>query len=803
MFKNFLTLAYRHFVRSPLTSFIQGFGLTAAFTVSILIMMWVVRELQADHFVAERDLVYRLESSDEQRERTAIISPSIAPLLKEYLPEVEEVVRIGVGPVTPNRLYRVKEGSKEFFPSGRSRSMDSSFYQVFPYEFISGNPQTALTNPRSIVISRRMAEGLFGTDDVLNEWVFGPDSIAYTISGVIDNIPHTHMPTDILGYFRPGGGGYSGHDVVKTWRYPAHPTYLRVRENIDIAQLEHKINLLVDEHRPAYFKEIRPVQQFYLRPLKEIYLTNNDVLENGFFDHGNSNKVIAFATIAIMILILATINFINLNTAKSFERAKEVGMKRISGASHRQIFIQFIGEATLTATLSFLLAIIFVDTLLPYFNTLMGSDVSFLDMMNLHALIFLLLSWLGISLLSGVFPSLYIISLEPIMAVKGAVQRVKGFNAKKANLIFQFALIMILIVGFTTAYRQIDFMKNRSLGFDIDNRVYFQYSDDAEGAKSLKQSLLSNPNIFSATKTMTVPGVNNLSNGRTYKFNYLENEYNMNPLFVDEDFQETFGLKMAAGRFFSKDHPLDYEAPGTKRKWVNTVLNETAVELLGLQNPVGSVFRREGKDFRVIGVFKDFHLNSLTSPIPPVFVLWVSPWSKKMTVHISQHDQDQTLQFIAEQVQSRQEYQVTLRFLKDAFEAQYGNDENFTTIIGYITLLAIIIAGMGLLGVSAHSIKIRIKEIGIRKTMGASTIQVLILLVRGFVGVIIIATIIAAPIAWEIMDQWLQDYPYRIDQNIWVFAFAGGITILIAFMTVFWNSWRASSMNPARLIRYE
>ncbi|MFY0654901.1 MAG: FtsX-like permease family protein [Cyclobacteriaceae bacterium] len=812
MFKNFIVLAYRHFIRSPLSSFIELFGMTAGLTVFLLILLWVFHENSIDKFNEKSDWVHRLEWSDVS-EKNALCSSIVAPLIHESLPEVEKFARFRPSNISHSTISLVEEqGREDIFDAGRNIYADNEIFDIFSFDFIAGNPETALSEKNTVVITESLAKTVFGDDTAIGQQIISPQSEWYApkdqkfiITGVIKDMPTFHIPFKMLKSLvslkrddMSSIGEYSGR-----WGQLESPTYLLINPKQDIASLEKKITNYVRSKRPEYHEKDRPNITYHLRPLKDIYFEGSTVKEMGYAIHGDTKKVLAYTSIAFFTLLLACINFINLNSAKSFERAKEVGIKKVSGASRANVFAHFLGEVAVLCFVSLILALIFTHSTLPYFNQLMDTSLSMQLLINPVVFASMVIGLLLISLVSGGFPALYMSSFQPVASVKGLpTNNGQNFSFKKINLLIQFAVTTILLIVTITIYRQIGFMKYAELGFSKEHRISFDFRGNKKKTDVMKQALLLNPNVLSASFTSAIPGMNTVADQEFGEFKYKGVSYPQGWAIVDEDYVETLGLEMVAGRFYEKNRPSDRILKIEEGTIPSMVLNESAIKLMGIENPIGTILDHSRGKAKVIGIIKDFHLNSLDHPILPMHFVNVN-YGNKMVVNITSSNMASTIEYIRTEVEKKSAQPANIKFIDQEFDRQYQREENFAELVSYFATLAILIAAMGLLGIATHTIKLRIKEVGIRKIMGASIFQILSLLMGSFVKIVILSSLLAVPIAWFAMQKWLDNYPYRTDLPWWVFAVACGLTVFVASFTIIWQSWRASSVNPARLIRYE
>ncbi|WP_223551340.1 ABC transporter permease [Aestuariivivens sp. NBU2969] len=819
MFNNFIKLAFRNFIKSPLTSFIELFGMTAGLTVFLLILLWVFHETSYDKFHENADNIYRLELVQKGNKHKAGLYTIIKPLLEENFPEIEKVVRFRhMSDYT--KVYKINSNkTKDYFETSSRLHADQEFFDIFSVEFVFGNPKTALKEKNTVVITESLSETLFGLQNPIGETIFDEEHNLFTVSGVIKDVSNFHIPFTMLRDFEFINQGIVDLGLkADNWIIPLFPTYVMLNSKQDISQLEKRISKVIDAHRPENLKKANPDLEFHLRPLTDIYFNSRNVENVGYAVQGDRKKVVAYSAVAIFMLLLAIINFINLNSSKSLERAKEVGIKKVVGASRVYIIVQFLGEVVILCIIALVLAFFCTASFIPTFNNLMHTQISLSQLLQPWIFTSMLLGIVLISLISGGFPALYLSSFKPVAVIKGLpVSTGKKISFKKMNLAVQFAITIFLIVGSITILNQINFMKDADLGLKTNHRLVFPFNSYQFNKKSyqfnhkvvevLKNKLLSNPNINNLSYSYAIPGKYS-ENHHFREVTFNGNDYNIAFTVVDEGYLETLGLELVEGRFFEKNRAGDFiSVDSTPDEGIkNIVLNESAVNMLGLENPVGAVgtslFFGKQLKIRVIGVLKDFHLNALSQPILPM--VYTSTQQRYfMIADISSVNMPSTVQFVKTEVENLTKSPPDIEFLDEVYNKQYREDENFASLIGYFTILAILIACMGLFGVATHTIKLRLKEIGIRKTLGASSWVILKLITIYFLKILLFSIFIAIPIVWFAMHEWLNNYAYRIELTIWVLVLGCTLTIAIALLTIIWKSWQASNINPVKLIKYE
>ena len=611
-----------------------------------------------------------------------------------------------------------------------------------------------------------------------------------------------------------------GYESVDTWGFNYMPAYLSIKNKGDIKELEKKIASVLNEHCPKGIIEKKGKFSCYLRPLNDIYFKGGEAKEEGYALHGNLKKVIAYISIVILILILVCINYININTSNYLNRIKEVGIKKISGATKKLLFFQFFGETLFMVILSFLIALLLVYQFLSSFNYLMYVNLEIHYLFTPLNLISIVIGLSAVSLISGGISSLYITSFNPIQILKGLLNKKgKKNNFTKVSLVIQFAMTIILLIITLTVYLQIDYMRNSDLGLKIEHKIYFPFNGrNPSKLQQLKTSLLSNPSVLTVSSNFYgTPALSSSSDREKDKIEYNGNEFEADWVWADEDYMEALDLKLIDGKFFDKNqgYTFIHKSGKTSTKYLKNesdpikemigevVLNEAAVKLMSIKAPLESYIKIGGRSrYKIIGVLKDFHLSSLDSPITPMY--FVKRGGYDAIAKLSSQNLPETINFIKQKFkESTGEDLIDIKFLDEEFDKLYRKDESFSKLLSYATLFAILIACLGLLGMVSQTIILRIKEVGVRKSLGSSSSEILILFIKPIILLVIISTFIAIPIAWYLVKDWLSNYPYNVGINWWVFIFAFVFMLLTTFLTVVWKCLQASSRNPVELLRDE
>ena len=803
MLHSFLIITLRILWRNKVTSLINIFSLTIGITAFILIMLYVQHELSYDKFNENYDQIYRL-----QTDNYAKFPPIIGEYIKTKVPEVEDISRIIIGNGKEFISYSYP-GSTEIPVQVQSHTYfaDSTVFNVFTLPFIQGDPRSALKDPFTVVLTKSTAENLFGDLNPMGEMV-EIDDHPYKVTGIIKDVLNSHINIDALKSY----GSFLQIFAIKylnrieTGSSVWSATYLLLSDKADPGFIKEKINSVLAEINDVSLFMIE-FQEFQILPFKDIYFKGSTAnLQYG--KQGNMKLVQTFIAIAIFILALACINYINLTTARATLRTKEVAIKKVVGSSRMLLRYQFILQSILITLISYFLAFTVVLVLIPQFNQLAKVNI---NMSELNTPVFWVLSVIGILLigaLSGLYPAIYLTTINTVSLIKG--ESLKGSRktfVRQALLTFQFSISIILIIGIITNLRQLHYAKTMDLGFNKEQIVFFSTPDfpgqkKHELRKTFKERLLKNPNIQKISYTIGRMGTE-LIPAPEAEFDGVKKMTGAVFMVIDPDYIDMMGMEIIEGRGFS----WDIEGDRNIRMIFNeTVANQispdsTLVGKIGYyQNP----YQQNAQlHFEVIGVVKDFHFQSVHHKIEPMCFVWFGP-EANINIKISSNNIPETIKFMEKEwknIYGAEPFQYS--FLDDLFDQQYKSDEQGAKIIGYFTVLAVIIACMGLFALSSFMAIRRTKEIGIRKVMGASTQSIFLLLSQEFLKLVLLSVVIAYPIAWILMNKWLQGFAYKINLGVDIFILAALIALFFASITVAWQSLKSALENPIKALRYE
>jgi putative ABC transport system permease protein len=788
MLKNYITIAWRNIIRQKAYSILNVAGLSIGMACSILILLWVQNELSYDRFHTDADQLFRLTCNAGDF-KTAVSPVAMARGLQTELPQIKAGVRMSK-PMT--MLLEVGEKKLE---EKRVFFADSNFLKIFSFALLKGNPATALTDPGTLLVTEEMAKKYFGTQDVLGKIIKVNNKENFTIAGVLANTPsNSHLQFDFIIPMKTLAK--SNWDLQNdNWGNFNFYTYLLLDEKTAASvpaqsRLASQISTIFKNHGQTIKID------FHLQPLTDIHLHSD--LQIDLPGHGNMQYVNIFFVVAIFILLVACINFMNLATARSERRAKEVGLRKVVGAGRYQLVFQFLGESIIFSMLSLLVAIGIVLLLLPVFKMLTEKTLT------IHLLDGkLLMSLLGIALLTGLisgsYPALFLSGFAPVKVLKGKV-RVAGGNLlfRNALVITQFVVAIVLLVGTAVVYKQLNFIKSRNLGFEKSNLLYMPMTGDIWGKRqALNTALTESPltkdfSIISNLPTVLTSGtVDVVWNGQTTR-----NQVVFPSLDVDENFVNVFKTKVVAGRGFDRSFTGDSS---------NYVINEKAMQIMGMNigNAVGQAMTFGDTKGTIVGVVKDFHFKSLQYAMEPL-VLRLNKWGGVVMVRTKPGSNEETIQALGKiSQQLNPAYPFTFGFLDKDLDNLYQSEQQMGNIFNLFAGLAIFISCLGLYGLSAFMAEQRTKEIGVRKVLGATVAGVVALLSQDFLKLIIIAIIIASPISWYAMNKWLQGFAYQTNLEWWIIALAGIVATGIALITISFQSVKAALTNPVKSLRSE
>lgn len=801
MFSNHLKIALRNISRRKLYTFINVFGLAIGLAICLLILLFVRDELSYDRYHAEADRIYRVLSEWKRPDGEAVRTPyseyRLATALETDFPELESIVRFG-----PNRGSSLVEFEDQAYQEDRIFFVDPEVFDVFDFKLLAGDPAKVLTEPFTVLLSKSIAKKYFGEADPVGRTLRINGEADVTVSGIFEDIPrNSHFTADIFVAMETGKQVYN-QMVLNNWGELSQYTYLLLPEHIDPARIEARFPDFLEKNAGEGASKGRAL---FLQPLTAIHLHSNYYGE--IEANGDIRYLYIASAIALFIILIACINYMNLSTARSVKRAMEIGVRKTLGAPRAALVRQFLTESVLLALIAFLLAVGLAWLALPGFNAFTEKSLSINPFQNGVIFPAFLLLTLLVGLLAGSYPALYLSSFRAVQVFQENVRKDSTSGMLRRGLVvFQFSISIVLIIGTIIVFNQWDYLRGKDLGYNRDNLVLAPIPGTSN-YQTLKEQLERHPNVLSVTasnKQLTGDLSSNLSFEAEQFQPDPENPQSIKVVTVDHDFMKTLGVDFAAGRDFSRQRGSDATEA--------FILNEAAVRMIGWKEPVGKWFQtsefspdgwqeRRGK---VIGVVRDFNMESLYNQISPVVYFVSEGWLNWMTIRISGRDVSQTINQIKEDwtaYGSEELFDYT--FMDDRVAELYRNEERFFRMFTVFTILAILIACLGIFGLSTFTAEQRTKEIGVRKVFGASMASIVVLLLREFTWLVLIGFAAAGPVAFLLMRRWLQDFTYRIDIGIWPFLLAGLIAIVLAWLTAGIMSARAAMANPVKALRYE
>ncbi|MFC1564914.1 ABC transporter permease [candidate division KSB1 bacterium] len=793
MLKNYLKIAFRNIKKHRIYSFVNISGLAVGLAVCILLIQYIHYELSYDDFHQNADRIYRLTMGD-----WAGSHGPAGEAAKDFFPEVLDYVKIN--PIFANGVYSYEDTK---FKEEKVFYASSSFLTVFSFNMLQGDPETALEDANTVVLTESTSKRYFGDDDPIGKTIVFAGRQDYEVTGLVEDVPHnSHMKFDMLVSVSSING-----DWVNKWYYSSFHTYLLLRPGMDVISLEHKLKDYYKEIEAGLNKDEHSGLNYELQSMNSIHLHSD--LRFELEENGDISTVYFLAIITALILLSAWINYINLSTSRALERTREIGIRKVAGAYRSNVIVQFLMEASLFNIIAFIISLILVLFSTPYFSSITGIPDSF-PVFYLMEFWLILLSMLVIGVaVSGVYPSLAASSYKTVNILKGKInERTRGNILRKCLLVFQFTVSVALIAGTLTVFNQVRFMMDRDLGMNIDSTLVIKapgtlrnktVEERGNTNSVFKTEIGRIPGVQKSASSSFVPGeyVLNIHGGRReYEAKNQEREFHI--LTVDEDYFDFYNIDILEGRSYSKDFSADR---------LNLIVNEAALPLLDFENPeqaVGEKVYLENTLFTLVGIAENYHQQSLKYNFTPLLIMNSGVLGGNFSVRLNTQDLMGTINSIKsvwEEVFPQDPFDFF--FLDEHFNRQYNTDIKFGQVSGIFTLLAIIIGCMGLFGLASLNVSVRTKEIGIRKTLGASVSGIIAILIRDFVKITIAAVIISAPLSYIYFSNWLDSYAFRIEIGWWFFIVPLVLIAAIVLVTVIFQVLRAAAANPVKSLRYE
>lgn len=802
MFKFNLKILLRSIRNKPVYSFISIVGFTFGIAASLFIYFWVLDELSFEKFHPDHNQIYRVLTLSKQGDKIVKSASSYDPLavtMKKDYPQIENATSISYS--SEDSPLKIQGETNKI--EARRAWIDDSFFEVFKgFEFIEGIRETAMDAPGEIVLSEKTARKLFGTEPALGKILINDKYFeeVYTVGGVVRIPPQSHIEIGFLVSEKSEGSvGYSG-----SWRRKSAHThsYIQLQKN---AEIDDNFREQVSGHIGRYSNN---TDKILFQPIADIHLHTD--YETFQYDKKISNikYIWIFSGLALLIILMASLNFATLTTARASERAKEIGVRKVSGSNKKNLIVQFINESLLQTFFATILALLLVWLFLPWFGNLTAKEFSFSFSFQLVVSLFLITFLVGI--FSGIYPAFYLTHFNPITIFKGGNPTGSRARFIKALVLIQFTIATILIISTATVYKQLQFINTRDLGIDKENIVVIPtglwYS-----VGSFKQELLDNPNILSVSASTQAPVDFGWQSGFYWEGIDSQDTVQGSLFWVDEDFAKTYNLKMVKGdflRFNYSDYWKNFEEANKNKKAGKVyttsfpvVINETFMRMMGVEDPIGI---RLNKSSIIIGVVKDFHYRPLHNEIGPLVMQNNPEAIQTLNVKISPENRAETIAFIRDIYKKhRNDRSFSYSYFEDELEQVYLAENRLGNLILKFSFIAIIIAMMGIFGLSTFATERRVKEIGIRKVNGAKLVEILTLLNKDFIKWVVIAFVVATPISWYFMNNWLKNFAYKTGLSWWIFAATGILALLIALLTVSWQSWKAAKSNPVEALKYE
>jgi putative ABC transport system permease protein len=800
MLKNYIKVIVRNFVKQKAYAIINIVGFSGGLATCILILLYVIHELSYDKFHSTADRIYRIGVEGNlsgQNVKYPLSNLGTGPAMQKDFYEVESFTRLYPLPKIP-----IKYGENHFFEE-RIAYVDPHFFEVFSYTLIQGNPNKALEAPYSIILTRDMAEKYFGDDNPLGKKLKLNNRYDYSVTGIMENFPeNSHIKLDFLCSIETY---YVINDRdVQEWTNFNNYTYLLLRDNVSAGAFVSKFPAFIDNYLPNLKKLLGGELNYFIQPVTDIHLYSN----LGYEMPGNSDiaYVYIFSAVALFILLIACINFMNLATARSAGRAKEVGLRKVMGAEKHMLVKQFLVESMLTCIVSLTVAVVLIRLALPFFNSISGMKLK----IPFGEVPWLIPAFIGFALITGLlagsYPAFFLSAFEPVNVMRGTLKSgTAGNRFRSVLVIVQFVISIALLSGTGIMLNQLRFMKNKNLGFNKENVIVIPIMDQSirERIRDIKSEIRSNSDVIDVCSASDLPGEYPDYSAFVPEGYTLEQTQLMHRINGDPDLVTTLGMKIIAGRNFSIEFSTDPEDA--------IIINETAAKKYGWDNPIGKKIgfftddkMAEVRYRNVVGVVQDFHVRSLHDKILPLLLTNESDYLEEIAVRINTSNVSDVLNFLKEKwTKFDPNRPFDYYFLDSHFNQQYQSEENLQKIIGYFTLFAIFIACLGLYGMASFMAEQRFKEIGIRKTLGASVSNILVLISKDVVKLIIIANILALPIAYYVFHRWLESFAYRTKISALTFLVSAALVFFIGYSTIAYQSIKAALLNPVDAIRTE
>ncbi|MBN2246067.1 MAG: ABC transporter permease [Candidatus Aminicenantes bacterium] len=805
MLRNYIKTALRNISRNKFYSFLNIAGLAIGIACCILIFLYVQDELSYDRFHDNADNIYRIApvfSTSERVMYLATCAHAQAPMLKDRYPEIVNYTRF-----TSYGSSKIIRYEQNIFTEEKFLWVDQSLLEVFSFKLIKGNPEDALVRPDSVIITEEIAKKYFGDQDPLGKNLEVNGSALYSVTGVFEDLPKTsHLRPDFFASFSTLNLKPTGNSIEDLLGEINYYTYLLLREGTDPLELEQKFDGFVEEQIGEILKHIGSTAKFELQPLRSIHLHSQR--ENELERNSDMTYVYLFIGIGLFILLLACMNFMNLATARSSNRAKEVGLRKVVGAQKPQLIRQFLGESFILTFIALIFSLVLVLLTLQVFRNISGKEISINVFSNPILILGLLGLLIAVGFIGGSYPAFFLSAFRPVEVIQGKFKRGAKSSGLRIILVsLQFIVSIVLIIGTLVVNRQLNYIRGKDLGYNKEHVAVIKVRNENTRKKMeyIKSDLLQSPDIVKVSASDTIPlGIND------YSIHHAvgkppEEHIMLASQRVDEDYLDAHEIELITGRNFSRDFPSDPEE--------SIIINEAAVKKLGWQNnPLGQQIERytdaigTTKRYKVIGVLRDYHFQSLHEEIMPM-VLYNRGYSgnfSQLSVRIKPDNIHKTMEFLETKWKEFDPvYPFEFEFADDQFDSLYRTEGRLQQLFGYFTALAIVIGCLGLFGLISFTTEQRRKEIGIRKVLGASVPNLILMQIRDITKWVFLAVLIAWPVGYYVMNNWLQNFAYRTNLTIWTFLAAALMALLISLFTISYQAIRAAYTDPAEAMKYE
>ncbi|MCD4817548.1 MAG: ABC transporter permease [Candidatus Cloacimonetes bacterium] len=806
MLKNYIKIALRNLIRHKGFSFINIIGLSIGMAACLIILLFIQKELSYEKMHTEAEQIYRVLTIDKalgtNNQRVGITMPPLGTVLPEAFPEVKDALRL-----TSGRRTLLAFDDKPAIYAEQLRTADENFFDFFNFPLLQGNPVTALKEPFTVVLTKSLADQLFADEEPLGKTLKTGGNFDLTVTGIMEDLPdNTHLTFDALGSIKTLESLAKANQPenstrpiwLEEWRMIGMPTYVRFHKGIVVEGFDDKFTQLTRKY------EVRENFDITLQPLLEVHLKSTDVIFDPVQNKGDMKNIYIYAAIALLILLIAAVNYMNLSTSKSTERAKEVGMRKVVGSKKSQLVQQFLGESLLITFIALLIAIGLVEISIPLLNDLTGNTMSLNLIFNSIVIGFLLLLLIIVGLLAGFYPAIILSGFKPVTVLKGSFKTGKrGSILRKILVVFQFSLSIALIGMTAVIQRQLSYIQQKNIGYDREQVLIFDMFDRSmnENIETFREELTGHSSFVSVSTSTNIPGRTFGRTGITPEGASEEDIWIWSQFAVSPETIPTLGMEIVQGRNFSREITSDAEGGVV-------LINETAVKQLGWENPLEKRLffgQQDSLGTQIVGVVKDFHFIAMHQNIEPVVIYpLINNAGNLLSARINPGQIKEAMQYAKDKwSEIYPDYPFTCSFLDEEFDNLYSRDINTGKIVNIFSFLAIFIACLGLFGLASHTTLQRTKEIGVRKVMGATVGSIVKLLAIDFVKWVLLSNLFAWPLAWFVAKKWLQNFAYKTEIDLWIFVVSGLFALIIAFITISLQTIKAANANPVEALKYE